>query len=61
MNKLMNSQIEREYGNYPDSAIPIITILKLLATSQPSVRHELSNRADLISNVLRGKTQNLII
>lgn len=51
MNK---SLIEKECGNYPDSVIPILSILKVLATTQTSVRHDLSTRPEVYSNILRG-------
>ncbi|KAG7209111.1 hypothetical protein KM043_015257 [Ampulex compressa] len=46
--------IEKDYVNYPDSAIPILTILKLLASSDCSVRHELSSRIDVLLNIIRS-------
>ncbi|XP_034951407.1 rotatin [Chelonus insularis] len=46
--------IEKNYENYPDSVVPIITILKLLVLSQPTVRNELSNRSDILMNILRS-------
>ncbi|XP_014215575.1 rotatin [Copidosoma floridanum] len=46
--------IEREFSDYPDSVIPIITILKHLVSSENSVRIELSNRIDVYNNILRS-------
>ncbi|XP_008212651.1 rotatin isoform X1 [Nasonia vitripennis] len=46
--------IEKDFVNYPDSVISIVTILKLLASSEASIRMELSNRIDLYYNVLRS-------
>ncbi|XP_043271648.1 rotatin [Venturia canescens] len=51
MNK---SLIEREFGNYPDSVIPLLAILKALAMTQSSVRHDLSTRPEVYSNILRS-------
>lgn len=47
-------QIEQEYANYPDSVIPILTILKLICSTDSSVRHELSVRSDIYLNILRS-------
>lgn len=48
-------QVEKDYYNYPDSVIPILTILRLICSSESSVRRELSTRIDLYSNILRSK------
>ncbi|KAK0170662.1 hypothetical protein PV328_008487 [Microctonus aethiopoides] len=48
------SLIEKDYQNYPDSVIPIITIIKLIVSTQCTLRHELSNRADVFMNILRS-------
>ncbi|KAL7292988.1 hypothetical protein TKK_0013438 [Trichogramma kaykai] len=46
--------IEKDYANYPDSVISIITILKNLASSENSVRVELSNCIEIFYNILRS-------
>ncbi|XP_006614220.1 rotatin isoform X1 [Apis dorsata] len=53
--KIFNSAlVEKEYNNYPDSVIPIITILKLLAFSESSIRQDLSTRINVFSNIIRS-------
>lgn len=47
-------QIERDFENYPDSVISIVTILKHLVSSECTVRIELSNRIDVYYNILRS-------
>ncbi|CAG5088137.1 Similar to RTTN: Rotatin (Homo sapiens), partial [Cotesia congregata] len=46
--------IEKDYDNYPDSVIPILTILKLISSTQCTVRHELSTNTDVFINVMRS-------
>ncbi|XP_008548822.1 rotatin [Microplitis demolitor] len=48
------SLIEKDYENYPDSVIPILTIIKLIISTQCSIRHELSTRTDVFVNILRS-------
>lgn len=48
------SLIEKDYDNYPDSVIPILTILKLISSTQCTVRHELSTNTDVFINVMRS-------
>lgn len=40
--------------NYPDSVIPIISILKQLALFESSVRYELSIQIDILFNIIRS-------
>lgn len=40
--------------NYPDSVIPIISILKQLASFEYSVRYELSIQIDILFNIIRS-------
>lgn len=46
--------VEKDYYNYPDSVIPILTILRLICASESSIRRELSTRIDLYFNILRS-------
>ncbi|XP_046424633.1 rotatin [Neodiprion fabricii] len=46
--------IEQEYTNYPDSVIPILTILKLICSMDSSTRHELAGRPAIYLNILRS-------
>ncbi|XP_012536869.1 rotatin isoform X2 [Monomorium pharaonis] len=46
--------IEKDYINYPDSVIPIISILKLLAFFECTLRHELSLNIDVFFNIIRS-------
>lgn len=46
--------IEKDYVNYPDSVIPIIGILKLLAFFECTIRHELSLNIDVFFNIVRS-------
>ncbi|XP_074116184.1 rotatin homolog anastral spindle 3 [Cotesia typhae] len=48
------SLIEKDYDNYPDSVIPILTILKLISSTQCTIRHELSINTDVFINVMRS-------
>ncbi|CAL7947029.1 unnamed protein product [Xylocopa violacea] len=53
--KIFNSAlVEKDYFNYPDSVVPIITILKLLACTEGSVRQDLSTRINVLSNIIRS-------
>lgn len=53
---LNNSLNEKQYQDYPDSVIPIITILKHICLHNSIVRQELSHNKGLIFNILRGVT-----
>ncbi|XP_015602257.1 rotatin isoform X2 [Cephus cinctus] len=46
--------VEKEYANYPDSVTPILTILKLISSTDNIVRHDLSIRIDVFLNILRS-------
>ncbi|XP_011175426.1 rotatin isoform X1 [Solenopsis invicta] len=46
--------VEKDYVNYPDSVIPIISILKLLAFFECTIRHELSLNIDVFFNIIRS-------
>ncbi|XP_058799120.1 rotatin isoform X2 [Phymastichus coffea] len=46
--------LEKDFINYPDSVISVVTILKLLVSNETSVRIELSNRIDVYFNILRS-------
>ncbi|XP_018306110.1 rotatin [Mycetomoellerius zeteki] len=48
------SLVEKDYVNYPDSVIPIISILKLLAFFECTIRHELSLNIDVFFNIIRS-------
>ncbi|XP_076183468.1 rotatin homolog anastral spindle 3 isoform X2 [Ptiloglossa arizonensis] len=53
--KIFNSSlIEKDYINYPDSVISIITILNLLASTESSIRYDLSTRINVLSNIIRS-------
>ncbi|XP_024221639.1 rotatin isoform X2 [Bombus impatiens] len=54
LNIFNSALVEKEYVNYPDSVIPIITILKLLASSECSIRQDLSIRINVLSNITRS-------
>ncbi|KAK1119474.1 hypothetical protein K0M31_013302 [Melipona bicolor] len=54
LNIFNSALIEKEYINYPESVIPIITILKLLASTEYSLRHDLSTRINVLSNIIRS-------
>ncbi|CAK9800001.1 RTTN [Anthophora quadrimaculata] len=45
--------IEQEFQNYSDSVIPIITILKLLVSTEHSIRQDLSTQVNVLSNIIR--------
>lgn len=46
---------EQDYKDYPDSIIPIITLLKNLIIYNSNVRETLSNDCNVITCILRGK------
>ncbi|XP_025159510.1 rotatin [Harpegnathos saltator] len=46
--------VEKDYVNYPDSVIPIISILKQLAFFECSIRYELSIHIDTFFNIIRS-------
>ncbi|KAL0124951.1 hypothetical protein PUN28_006666 [Cardiocondyla obscurior] len=46
--------IEKDYINYPDSVIPIINILKLLALFECTIRHELSLNINVFFSIIRS-------
>ncbi|XP_011645189.1 LOW QUALITY PROTEIN: rotatin [Pogonomyrmex barbatus] len=46
--------VEKDYVNYPDSVIPIISILKLLTLFERTIRHELSLNIDVFFNIIRS-------
>ncbi|XP_063972672.1 rotatin [Diachasmimorpha longicaudata] len=48
------SLLENDFENYPDSVVPIVSILKLITSTQLSVRHQLSNDINIFTNVLRS-------
>nr|XP_031848371.1 rotatin isoform X1 [Nomia melanderi] len=53
--KTFNSAlIEKDYIHYPDSVISIITILNLLASTESAIRHDLSTRINVLSNIIRS-------
>ncbi|XP_034182443.2 rotatin homolog anastral spindle 3 isoform X1 [Osmia lignaria lignaria] len=54
LNVFDSALIEKDYINYPDSVIPIITILKLLASTESSIRQDLSTRINVFSNIIRS-------
>nr|XP_012230900.1 PREDICTED: LOW QUALITY PROTEIN: rotatin [Linepithema humile] len=54
LNIFNQALIEKDYVNYPDSVIPIIGILKLLAFFECSIRHELSINANVLLNITRS-------
>lgn len=49
-----NSQVEKEFHNYPDSVLPIINILKLISLHNPTTRQELSVNSNVYLCILRG-------
>lgn len=51
---LETSLTEKNYTDYPDAVIPIISILKNLCFHQVTVRDELSNDLDVFYWILRG-------
>ncbi|XP_011873858.1 PREDICTED: rotatin isoform X2 [Vollenhovia emeryi] len=46
--------VEKDYVNYPDSVIPIISILKLLAFFECTIRHELSLSSNVLFSIVRS-------
>ncbi|XP_053987608.1 rotatin [Hylaeus volcanicus] len=46
--------IEQDYINYPDSVISIIAILNVLASTESSIRHDLSTSINVLSNIIRS-------
>ncbi|XP_015437120.1 PREDICTED: rotatin [Dufourea novaeangliae] len=46
--------LEKDCINYPDSVIPIISILNMLASTENSIRHDLSTRINVLSNIIRS-------
>ncbi|XP_076250090.1 rotatin homolog anastral spindle 3 isoform X2 [Rhynchophorus ferrugineus] len=46
--------MERDFRDYPDSIIPIISILKSISLYHSSVRHSLSTNIDVLYYTLRG-------
>ncbi|XP_015116754.1 rotatin [Diachasma alloeum] len=48
------SLLEKDFENYPDSVVPIVSILKLISSTQLSVRHQLSNDTNVFTNILRS-------
>lgn len=52
---LKNALREQDYKNYPDSIVPIISILKNICLYHGDVREELSVNVDIFYFVLRGK------
>lgn len=51
---LESALTEKNYSDYPDAVIPIITILKNLCFHQPAVREDLSNDVEIFYWILRG-------
>nr|CAD7570235.1 unnamed protein product [Timema californicum] len=49
-----SAMVEKEFNNYPDSAIPVISILKNLAHFNPGVRHELSAQESVFYCIIRA-------
>lgn len=45
---------EKNYSDYPDAVIPIISILKNLCFHQPAIRDDLSNDVEIFYWILRG-------
>lgn len=54
LNILESSLHEKDYNNYPDSVIPIVSILKHICLYNSVIRNELSHNIQLIFNILRG-------
>ncbi|XP_066591011.1 rotatin isoform X2 [Prorops nasuta] len=54
LNVFDSALVEKHHTDYPDAAVPILTILKLLASSETSVRLELSNNSGALSNIIRS-------
>nr|XP_012136876.1 PREDICTED: rotatin isoform X4 [Megachile rotundata] len=54
LNILDSALIEKDYINYPDSVISIITMLKLLVSTEPSIRQDLSTSKNVLSNIIRS-------
>ncbi|XP_076653624.1 rotatin homolog anastral spindle 3 isoform X2 [Halictus rubicundus] len=53
--KIFNSAlVEKDYIHYPDSVVSIITILDLLVISESTIRHDLSTRINVLSNIIRS-------
>lgn len=53
---LFLTKVEKNYENYPDSVVSVLTILKYLAATESSVRKDLSNRIDIFYCILRSKS-----
>lgn len=54
INILHDALIEKKYNDYPDSVIPIISILRNICLYQPSVRQELGQNMDILFNIIRS-------
>lgn len=46
---------ERDYRNYPDSVVPIVSILKNVCLYHFNVREELGTEIEVLYFILRGK------
>lgn len=51
---LESALTEKNYFDYPDAVIPVISILKNLCFYQSTVREELSNNSEIFYWILRG-------
>lgn len=58
---LKTALIENDYRNYPDSIVPIISILKNVCLFHSSCRQELVDDVDVYFCVLRGALFNNIL
>ncbi|XP_056634769.1 rotatin-like isoform X1 [Diorhabda sublineata] len=54
LNIMKTAITEKDYRDYPDSIIPVISIIKNLALYHASVREELSTDVDMFYFVMRG-------
>lgn len=54
LNVMKSALLEKNYQDYPDSIIPIISILTSLCLYNTTARRDLVTNLDLYYNILRG-------
>lgn len=56
INVMKSSLTEKDYRDYPDSIIPVISVMKNLCLYNGIVREELSGNVEAFYFILRGKS-----
>lgn len=56
INVMKSSLTEKDYRDYPDSIIPVISVMKNLCLYNGIVREELSGNVEVFYFILRGKS-----